>query len=142
MPRNPNVIGYHFPLNTSAVSSSFPLFFFSSCCLTFFPVTNPSFFELQSTIQEHEKLVWLAGNLKLGVTNYSRSLYGPRKAAYPGSGGGDDDDDGSGDEEESEATLSYQPRKRQHHQLPAVKTYSHTTHIFLSFVALIVFYFF
>ena len=60
MPRNPNVMGYHFPLNTRAVSSSFPLFFFSSCCLSFFPVTNPSFFELQSTIQEHEKLVgWL-----------------------------------------------------------------------------------
>ena len=111
MPRNPNVMGYHFPLNTRAVSSSFPLFFFSSCCLSFFPVTNPSFFELQPTIQEHEKLVWLAGNLKLGVTNYSRSLYGPRKAAYLGSGGGDDDDDGSGDEEDSEATLSYRPRK-------------------------------
>ena len=81
------------------------------------------------------------------MTNYSRSLYGPRKAAYPSSGGGgddddDDDDDGSGDKEDSEATLSYRPRKRRHHQLPAVKTYSHTTHLFLSFVALIVFYFF
>ena len=48
-------------------------------------------------------------NLKLEVTNYSRSLYGPRRAAYLGSGG--DDDDG-GDEEDLEKTLSYQPRKR------------------------------
>lgn len=112
MPCNPNVMGYPFPPNTRVVSSSFPLFFFSSCCLSFVSVTNPSFFELQPTIQEHKELVWLAGNLKLEVTNYSRSLYGPRGATYPGSGGGDDDDDGSGDEEDSEVTFSYQPRKR------------------------------
>ena len=55
----------------------------------------------------------MAGNLKLEVTNYSRSLYGPRGATYLGSGGvDDDDDDGSGDEEDSEVTFSYQPRKR------------------------------
>ena len=53
-------------------------------------------------------MVWLAGNLKLEVTNYSRSLYGPRGAAYPSSGGDDD----YGDEEDSEVTLNYQPRKR------------------------------
>ena len=40
---------------------------------SFIPVSNPSFYELQPTIQEHEELVWLAGNLKLEVTNYSRS---------------------------------------------------------------------
>ena len=52
----------------------------------------------------------MAGNLKLKVTNYSRNLYYPRGAAYPGNGG-DDDDDG-GDENDSEATPSYQLRKR------------------------------
>ena len=57
----------------------------------------------------------MARNLKLEVTNYSRSLYGPGGAAYPSSGGDDDDDDDYGDEEDSEATLSYQPRKRRHH---------------------------
>ena len=46
------------------------------------------------------------------------------KAAHPGSGG---DDDGGSDEKDSEATPSYQPRKRQYHRLPAVKTYN--THI-------------
>ena len=50
----------------------------------------------------------MVGNLKLEVTNYSRSLYGLKAVAYPG--GGDDDDDGD-DEEDSEATPSYQPRK-------------------------------
>ncbi|KAK9998019.1 hypothetical protein SO802_017622 [Lithocarpus litseifolius] len=68
------------------------------------------FLYFQPTIQEHEELVWLVRNLKLEVTNYSRSLYGPVGVAYPGSSG-DDDDDG-GNEEDSEATLSYQPRKR------------------------------
>ena len=56
----------------------------------------------------------MVGNLKLEVTNYSRSLYGPKGAAYLGDGD-DDDDDSGGDEEDSEATPSYQPRKRQHH---------------------------
>ena len=69
-------------------------------------VTNPSFFELHPTIQEHEELVWLVGNLKLEVTNYSRNLYGPGGVAYLGSGG-DDDDDNRDDEEDSEATPSY-----------------------------------
>jgi len=69
----------------------------------------PSFFELQPTIQEHEELVWLAENLKLEVTNYSRDLYGPGGVALLGSGS--DDDDG-GDEEDLEATPSYQSRKR------------------------------
>ena len=46
----------------------------------------------------------MVGNLKLEVTNYSRSLYGPKGAAYLGDG---DDDDDCGDEEDSEATLSY-----------------------------------
>ena len=55
----------------------------------------------------------MAGNLKLEVTNYSKSLYGSRRAAYLGSGGNDDDDHHhGGDEEDLEAALSYQPRKR------------------------------
>ena len=121
MPRNPNVMGYPFPLNTWTVSSSFPfLFFFFFFLSLFFSVINPSFFELQPTIQEYEELVWLAKNLKLKVTNYSRSLYGLRGVAYPSSGGDNDDDDGDGgggggDEKDSEATPSYQPRKRRHH---------------------------
>ena len=97
MPHNPNVMGYPFPPNTRAVSSfSFCLFFL--CFLSL----NRSFFELQPTIQEHEELIWLAGNLKLEVTNYSRSLYDPGGAAHLGGG----DDDGS-DEEDSKATPSY-----------------------------------
>ena len=56
----------------------------------------------------------MARNLKLEVTNYSRSLYGPRGAAYSSGGDDDDDDDGGGGgggEEDSKVTLSYQPRK-------------------------------
>ena len=55
--------------------------------------------------------MWLAGNLKLEVTNYSRELYGLRGMDNPGSGGDDD----SGEEEDSEVTPSYQPMKRRHH---------------------------
>ena len=112
VPCNLNVMGYSFPPNTRVVSSSF-IFFPLSLSLSF-GVTNPYFFQLQPAIQEHEELVGLAGNFKLGVTNYSRSLYGPRRVAYPGSGDDEDDDDGGG-EEDSEATPSYQPRKRQQH---------------------------
>ncbi|KAL0015416.1 hypothetical protein SO802_002485 [Lithocarpus litseifolius] len=83
MPCNPNVMGYLLPPNTRA------------------PI-----------IQEHEELVWLARNLKLEVTNYSRELYGSGGVAHPGSG--DDDDDDRGDKEDSKMTLSYQPRKRRH----------------------------
>lgn len=54
-------------------------------------------------------MVWLAKNLKLEVTNYSREPYGLGGVAHPGGGG--DDDDGS-KEEDLEATPSYQPRKR------------------------------
>ena len=55
-------------------------------------------------------MVWLAGNLKLEMTNYSRELYGLGGVADPSSG---DNDDGGG-EEDSEVTPSYQPRKRWH----------------------------
>ena len=89
------------------MSSSFPLFFSFFLLSLSFSVTNPSFFELQPTIQEHEELVWLAGNLMLKVTNYSKSLYNPGGDAHPS--GGDDDDGGEG--EDLEATPSYQPRK-------------------------------
>ena len=76
----------------------------------FVSVTNLSFFEPQPTIQEHEELVWLVGNLKLEVTNYLRELYGLGGVAYPG--GGDDDD---GEKEDLEATPSYWSRNRWHH---------------------------
>ena len=56
----------------------------------------------------------LAGNLKLEVTNYSRELYSLGGVAYLGGGDDDDDDDDGGEEKNSEATSSYQPRKRQH----------------------------
>ena len=98
------------------MSSFFPLFFLSFlfflfvCQISLFvSITNLSFFKLQPTIQEHEELVWLVGNLKLEVTNYSRELYGPGGVAYPD--GGDDD----GKEEDMEATSSYRSRKRLHH---------------------------
>ena len=50
------------------------------------------------------------------VTNYSKSLYSPKGAAYLGSGGDDDDDndDDRGNKEDLEATPSYQSRKRRH----------------------------
>ena len=51
------------------------------------------------------------------MTNYLRSLYGPRGAAYLGGGNDDDDDDDDigSDKEDSEVTPSYQPRNKQHH---------------------------
>ena len=55
--------------------------------------------------------MWLVGNLKLEMTNYSRELYGPGGVAHPGIG--DDNDDG--EEEDSEVTPSYKSRKRRHH---------------------------
>ena len=57
--------------------------------------------------------MWLAKNLKLEVTNYSRELYSPGGVAHLGSG--DDDDDDDDDEKDSEATPSYCLRKRRHH---------------------------
>ena len=56
-------------------------------------------------MEEHKELVWLAGNLKLEVTKYSRKIYGLEGYAHPG----DDDDD---DSDDLETTLSYRPRKR------------------------------
>ena len=53
--------------------SSFFLLSFLFCQISLLvSVTNLSSFKLQPTIQEHEDLVWLAGNLKLEVTNYLR----------------------------------------------------------------------
>ena len=57
---------------------------------------------MQPTIQEHEELVWLAGNLKLELTNNLRELYGPRGGAHPSGGDDDDDDDDDGDSGEKE----------------------------------------
>ena len=58
--------------------------------------------------------MWLVGNLKLEVTDYSRELYSHGGVAHLG-GGDDDDDYDNGEEEDSEATPSYRSRKRQHH---------------------------
>ena len=76
-------------------------------------VLTLSYFQIQPTIQEHEELFWLAGNLKLEVTEYSRKIYGPRGFTYPG-GGDNDDDDGDGGGGSSKTTPSYQSRKRRH----------------------------
>ena len=89
-------------------------------------VTNPSFFKLQPTIQEHEELVWLAGNLKLEVTKYSRELYGPGGVAHPG-GGDDDDDEDGGDEEDSKATPAINQGRGGTSDYLQFKTYMHKT---------------
>ena len=74
VPYNPNAMGYPFPSNTRAVRGFFFFFFF--CPLYFYEISlfvsviNLPFFELQTTIQKHEELVWLARNLKLEVTKY------------------------------------------------------------------------
>ena len=60
-------------------------------------------------------MVWLAGNLKLEVTNYSRKLCSLGGMAHLSSGDDDDDDDDDGEEEDSEATYIYRLRKRRHH---------------------------
>ena len=57
--------------------------------------------------------MWLVGNLKFEVTDYSRELYSHGGVAHLG-GGDDDDDYDNGEEEDSEATPSYRSRKRQH----------------------------
>ena len=57
-------------------------------------------------------MVWLAENLKLEVTNYSRKLCSLGGVAHLSSG---DDDDDDGEEEDSEATYIYRLRKRRHH---------------------------
>ena len=60
--------------------------------------------------------MWLAGNLKLEVTNYSRKLCSLGGVAHLSSGDDDDDDDDDdGEEEDSEATYIYRLRKRRHH---------------------------
>ena len=68
-------------------------------------------------IEVRQNNVSMVGNFKFEVTNYLSDLYGPGGATHLGCGGDDDDDDdddGGGEEEDSEATPSYQPRKRRH----------------------------
>ena len=76
-------------------------------------VLTLSSFQIQPTVQEQEKLVWLTRNVKLEVTKYSRQIYGPRGFTYSG-GGDNDDDDGDGGASGLKTTLSYQLRKRHH----------------------------
>ena len=54
-------------------------------------------------------MVWLAGNLKLEVTQYLKDLYDLGGLAYPDN---DDDDDDDGGGEDSEVTPSHRPKKR------------------------------
>ena len=71
-----------------------------------------SSFQIQPITQEHEELVWLAGNLKLEVTEYSRRIYSPKEFAHPS--GGDDDDGDDGGAGGSETTPNYQPWRSRH----------------------------
>ena len=82
--RNINVTSYPFPDGTRTVSS-LSFFFYFSCVNT---CSNNFFFKIQPTIQEYEELVWLAGNLKLELIEYSRQLYNGEDV--------DDEDDGGG----------------------------------------------
>ena len=104
--RNTNVTGYPFLEGTQVVSSL--LFFLYSSCISQ-PLSQHCPLSIRPTLQEYEELVWLARNLKLEVTEYSRQLYG-------GEGVNDDNDDGGGDgaygSGGSESTPNYQPRKR------------------------------
>ena len=56
---------------------SFLFLYLSALVLTLFS------FQIQPAIQEHEELVWLAGNLKLEVTKHSKRIYGPRGFCHP-----------------------------------------------------------
>ena len=71
-----------------------------------------SSFQIQPITQKHEELVWLAGNLKLEVTEYSRRIYSPKGFAHPS--GGDDDDGDDGGAGGSETTPNYQPWRSRH----------------------------
>ena len=69
------------------MSSLLSLFLFLLPLLHHNTCSNSLFFKIQPTVQKHEELVLLAGNLKLKLIEYSRQLYG----------GGDDDGGGGGD---------------------------------------------
>ncbi|KAK9996768.1 hypothetical protein SO802_021454 [Lithocarpus litseifolius] len=62
---NINVTGYLFPKGTWAVSSLSFLFLHPNTC------SNNLSFKIQPTIQEHEEPLWLVGNLKLELIEYS-----------------------------------------------------------------------
>ena len=47
-------------------------------------------------MQEHEELIWLAGNLKLEVIKYSRQLYDSEGVSDNDDDDGDDGGDGGG----------------------------------------------
>ena len=54
-------------------------------------------------------------NKEIRLTEYSKSMYGPKRLAYPGNDDDDDDDDGSDGGDGgggSKSPLSYQLRKR------------------------------
>ena len=63
-------------------------------------------------MEEHEELVWLAGNLKLEVTEYSKQIYGLIGFAQPRDNDNDDDVDDDDNGDDPEATASYRLRKR------------------------------
>ncbi|KAK9993447.1 hypothetical protein SO802_023150 [Lithocarpus litseifolius] len=80
--RKTNVTSYHFPDGIRAPNT---------CSY------NHSF-KIQPIVQEHKELIWLAGNLKLELTEYSLPLYSGEDA-----GGDDDDDSGKGSESRLQA---------------------------------------
>ena len=83
--------------------------------------SNNLSFKIQPIVQEHEDLVWLAGNLKLELTNYSWQLYGGKDMSDD-----DDDDDVGGEGGGGLAlTLSHQSRKR-HFRWPYKQTDRHS----------------
>ena len=111
MGRNLNVMGYPFPQGTQSASFLYLYPFHFLLCIpqachniVYLKKKNPA-------VAKHEELVWLAGNLKLEVTEYSRQIYGPDGYAYHGNDVNDDDD---GDE--LKTTLTYQSRKRHYWQ--------------------------
>ena len=110
MPCNTNVMGYPF-LDSIWAMSSLPLLSLLLFLLHLSTAYSNLFsFKFQPTIQEHEELVWLVGNLKLEVTQYLKDLYDPGGLAYLSN---DDNDVSDGDGgEDSKATPIYQPRKR------------------------------
>ena len=83
---------------------------FYPCSLSFLLLhpntcSNNLIFKIQPTILDLKELVWLTGNLKLEMIEYSRQLYG-------GKDGEEEDDDGGDGAGGLESTPSHQPRKR------------------------------
>ena len=78
---NRNVMGYLFPEGTRVVSSPSSLScLFLHLLKLVFTLTS---FQIQPIVAKHKDLVWLARNLKLEVTKYSRQIYGLGGYVHP-----------------------------------------------------------